>query len=58
MNLLLLDELVNHPLFNIAFIIYIPLLSVIQGNLKEYCCHKIDKRIGEIIILDQPKIIG
>jgi len=33
----------------IAFIIYIPLLSVIQGNLKEYCCHKIDKRIGEII---------
>jgi len=28
----------------IAFIIYIPLLSVIQGNLKEYCCHKIDKR--------------
>jgi len=33
----------------IAFIIYIPLLTVIQGNLKEYCCHKIDKRIGEII---------
>jgi len=33
----------------IAFFIYIPLLSVIQGNLKEYCCHKIDKRIGEII---------
>ncbi|OUM64128.1 hypothetical protein PIROE2DRAFT_42874, partial [Piromyces sp. E2] len=33
----------------IAFIIYIPLLSIIQGNLKEYCCHKIDKRIGEII---------
>ncbi|ORX54296.1 hypothetical protein BCR36DRAFT_348435 [Piromyces finnis] len=33
----------------IAFILYIPLLSIIQGNLKEYCCHKIDKRIGEII---------
>jgi len=33
----------------IAFIIYLPLLSVIQGNLKEYCCHKIDKRIAEII---------
>jgi len=28
----------------VAFIIYLPLLSVIQGNLKEYCCHKIDKR--------------
>lgn len=28
----------------IAFIIYLPLLSIIQGNLKEYCCHKIDKR--------------
>ncbi|KAG4104168.1 hypothetical protein H8356DRAFT_980777 [Neocallimastix lanati (nom. inval.)] len=33
----------------IALIVYIPLLSIIQGNLKEYCCHKIDKRIGEII---------
>jgi uncharacterized membrane protein YcaP (DUF421 family) len=33
----------------VAFIAYIPLLSIIQGNLKEYCCHKIDKRIGEII---------
>jgi len=28
----------------IALIVYIPLLSIIQGNLKEYCCHKIDKR--------------
>jgi len=33
----------------IALIVYIPLLSIIQGNLKEYVCHKIDKRIGEII---------
>jgi hypothetical protein len=28
----------------IAAIIYIPLLCHIQGNLKEYCCHKVDKR--------------
>ncbi|KAF9990558.1 hypothetical protein BGZ75_001122 [Mortierella antarctica] len=33
----------------IAVILYIPLVSHIQGNLKEYCCHKIDKRIDELI---------
>jgi hypothetical protein len=27
-----------------AVFLYIPLVSHIQGNLKEYCCHKIDKR--------------
>ncbi|CAG8556300.1 2751_t:CDS:2, partial [Racocetra persica] len=27
----------------IAAILYIPLLCHIRGNLKEYCCHKIDK---------------
>lgn len=32
-----------------AFIIYIPLLCNIRGNLKEYCVHKIDKRIEEIL---------
>ncbi|KAJ1654407.1 Potassium transporter [Dispira simplex] len=32
-----------------AFIIYIPLVIDIQGNLKEYCCHKVDKRISEIL---------
>ncbi|PCH41272.1 hypothetical protein WOLCODRAFT_24623 [Wolfiporia cocos MD-104 SS10] len=32
-----------------ACICYIPLLCYIQGNLKEYCCHKVDKRIAEII---------
>ncbi|KAF9571070.1 hypothetical protein EC968_001054 [Mortierella alpina] len=32
-----------------AVILYIPLVSHIQGNLKEYCCHKIDKRIDELI---------
>ncbi|RHZ83515.1 hypothetical protein Glove_91g38 [Diversispora epigaea] len=33
----------------IAFFMYIPLLCHIRGNLKEYCCHKIDKRIGELL---------
>jgi len=32
-----------------AGVCYIPLLCHIQGNLKEYCCHKVDKRISEII---------
>lgn len=27
-----------------AAIVYVPLLCYIQGNLKEYCCHKVDKR--------------
>jgi len=33
----------------IAGICYVPLLCYIKGNLKEYCCHKVDKRISEII---------
>jgi len=33
----------------IAAICYIPLLCHIRGNLKEYCCHKVDKRIGAVI---------
>lgn len=33
----------------IAGIFYIPLLCYIQGNLKEYICHKVDKRIAEVI---------
>ncbi|KAJ8457237.1 hypothetical protein ONZ51_g11655 [Trametes cubensis] len=33
----------------VAGVCYIPLLCHIQGNLKEYCCHKVDKRISEII---------
>jgi len=32
-----------------AGICYIPLLCYIRGNLKEYCCHKVDKRIAELI---------
>lgn len=27
----------------VAAICYVPLLFHIQGNLKEYCCHKVDK---------------
>ncbi|GAA5983034.1 hypothetical protein JCM10908_006874 [Rhodotorula pacifica] len=33
----------------IAAVIYVPLLCTIQGNLKEYCCHKVDKRISELM---------
>ncbi|KAL1915896.1 uncharacterized protein VTP21DRAFT_6284 [Calcarisporiella thermophila] len=33
----------------LALLIYPFLLCHIQGNLKEYCCHKIDKRIGELL---------
>lgn len=32
----------------IAAIIYVPLLCHIKGNLKEYVCHKIDKKYGAI----------
>jgi hypothetical protein len=31
-------------LLTIAAFMYVPLLCYIQGNLKEYCCHKVDKR--------------
>jgi len=33
----------------VAGVCYIPLLCHIRGNLKEYCCHKVDKRIGDVI---------
>ncbi|KAI9484136.1 MAG: hypothetical protein EXX96DRAFT_648776 [Benjaminiella poitrasii] len=32
-----------------AVFLYFPVLCQIQGNLKEYCCHKIDKRIDELL---------
>ncbi|KAH8118585.1 hypothetical protein DFH11DRAFT_1502410 [Phellopilus nigrolimitatus] len=32
-----------------AGVCYVPLLCYIRGNLKEYCCHKVDKRISEIV---------
>ncbi|KAI8049421.1 uncharacterized protein B0P05DRAFT_592108 [Gilbertella persicaria] len=35
--------------FCAAVIIYFPVLCHIRGNLKEYCCHKVDKRINEIL---------
>ncbi|KAF8812333.1 hypothetical protein BYT27DRAFT_7239845 [Phlegmacium glaucopus] len=33
----------------VAAICYVPLLCHIRGNLKEYCCHKVDKRIDDVI---------
>ncbi len=33
----------------IASVAYIPLLCYIKGNLKEYCCHKVDKRVTELV---------
>jgi Fungal potassium channel len=34
----------------VAFFLYWPLLVChIRGNLKEYCCHKVDKRITQIL---------
>ncbi|KAG0289355.1 hypothetical protein BGZ96_007080 [Linnemannia gamsii] len=32
-----------------AIILWIPLVAKVQGNLKEYVCHKMDKRIDNII---------
>jgi len=36
-------------LLGVAAVCYVPLLCYIQGNLKEYVCHKVDKRITELI---------
>lgn len=36
----------------VAGVCYIPLLCHIQGNLKEYCCHKVDKVLTTIHIVD------
>ncbi|KAI8367861.1 hypothetical protein EDC96DRAFT_543726 [Choanephora cucurbitarum] len=33
----------------IAAVLYVPLLCHIRGNLKEYCCHKVDKRIAVLL---------
>ncbi|TNY17757.1 hypothetical protein DMC30DRAFT_419470 [Rhodotorula diobovata] len=33
----------------VAACFYPALLCYIQGNLKEYCCHKVDKRIAELM---------
>lgn len=34
----------------VAAILYLPLVCHIRGNLKEYCCHKVDKRISQLLI--------
>ena len=39
----------SFALIVIASILYMPLLCYIQGNLKEYVCHKVDKRIAELV---------
>lgn len=36
-------------LLMLAGIAYVPLLCYIKGNLKEYCCHKVDKRVTELV---------
>jgi len=33
----------------LAFLLYIPLLISIRGNLKEYVCHLVDKRVTELL---------
>ncbi|KAG2236755.1 hypothetical protein INT48_006939 [Thamnidium elegans] len=41
----------------LAVLLYFPILCHIQGNLKEYCCHKIDKRINELLEKQRKKRI-
>lgn len=36
-------------MFLAALVVYLRLVCIIQGNLKEYCCHLIDKRIALLI---------
>jgi hypothetical protein len=40
---------INFILVCVATVLYIPLFCHIRGNLKEYCCHKVDKRIDAIL---------
>ncbi|KAI8366536.1 hypothetical protein BD560DRAFT_400619 [Blakeslea trispora] len=40
---------ISFALVCIAAVLYIPLLCHIRGNLKEYCCHKVDKRIAVLL---------
>ncbi|KAI7854586.1 hypothetical protein BDC45DRAFT_556908 [Circinella umbellata] len=49
---------ISFMLVCVAFIMYIPLFCHIQGNLKEYCCHKVDKRIAELIKRQAGKRMG
>ncbi|KAI8871774.1 hypothetical protein GQ42DRAFT_115489, partial [Ramicandelaber brevisporus] len=41
--------------FIAAALIYIPLVLDIDGNVKEYCCHKIDKRLETILKVNNQK---
>ena len=34
----------------VAAILYWPLLCHIRGNLKEYCCRRVDKRISQLLV--------
>jgi len=43
-SLTVLVWLISFALILLAFLCYFPLVCVIRGNLKEYVCHKIDKR--------------
>jgi hypothetical protein len=42
----------------LASAMYIPLICYIQGNLKDYCCHKIDKRISELVQKKKKQRLG
>jgi hypothetical protein len=38
------------PCYSVSFAhLALAVLCYIQGNLKEYCCYKVDKRIGELL---------
>ncbi|PWN35710.1 uncharacterized protein FA14DRAFT_160744 [Meira miltonrushii] len=45
-------------LLALACLMYLPLICYIQGNLKEYCCHKIDKRISELVQKKKKQRLG
>ncbi|CAG8447108.1 7351_t:CDS:2 [Funneliformis mosseae] len=47
--------ILSFSLLILAFIMYIPLLCHIRGNLKEYCCHKVDKRIAFLLKMKSKK---
>ncbi|KAI3656439.1 hypothetical protein MP638_006286 [Amoeboaphelidium occidentale] len=40
-----------------AYLLYIPFMMQIRGNLKEYCCHKIDKRIAILLRLNEEELM-
>jgi len=45
-------------LLSVATLLYLPLICYIKGNLKEYCCHKIDKRISELVQKKKKQRLG